>query len=233
MANETSLFLTRLSLDVPEYYLCSICSRLHLWRTFPLPALFKETKCFRLMSGHSEYWLVLQPMARPMWPFVSPYELHFTHAQLAMRRFSHGPKYGISTDSLFYIGVSTRPCDYATYQPENASASKPKARIRSEIRTFLTSCEARISQTAPSLCLRIQVWSVVNRPYINALLPIEMLCGFAGTSGLRNLSTPIVFARTFQPIALVRRSLLNMGNASNAISKDALKCEILAPGRRV
>lgn len=180
LTNERSLFLTRLSLDIPEYYLCSICSRLHLWRTFPPPALFKRTRCFRLLAGHGEYWWVGQPIARPLWPRISPYKLHFTHAQLALRRFCYGPKYGISTDSLSYIEVSTLPCEDATTQPQNASATKPEGRVWSGIQTFLMSCEARICPTAPSLCLRIQVWSVVNRQNACALLPKRDYVWFCG-----------------------------------------------------
>lgn len=184
LKNERSRFLTRLSLDVPEYYLCSICLRLHHWRKFPLPGLFRYTKCFYLPAGHPQYWWLERPIAYLTWPRRCLYQFHFHHLQLAMRRFYHGPKYGISTESLFYIEVSRLPCEDATAPSPDGSASSPNRRVDSGFWAQLTSAEARIYPAAPSLCLRIQVWSVVKRQNASALRPEKdyvRLCGHSIT----------------------------------------------------
>lgn len=180
LTNERPIFLTRLSFDIPAYYVCSICLQLHLWRTFPLPALFRYTKCFHLTNGHDRYWWLGRPVAKLMWPSRPLYEFHFTHLQLAMRRFYHGPKYGVSTDSLFYVEVTASPCDDTTSPSQKVSASTPEERAVSGIKTVLSSFEARICPTAPSLCLRVQVWSVVKRQNASALSPEKDYVWFCG-----------------------------------------------------
>ncbi|KAJ6123404.1 hypothetical protein N7512_005869 [Penicillium capsulatum] len=94
---------------------------------------------------------------------MAQYHLHFTHLQLVMRRFYHGPKYGIPAQSLFYIEVSIDPCSKDVYvQKQKNLASSVVEKMRSQMKTCLTSFEARICPAAPSLCFRIQSWSVVS-----------------------------------------------------------------------
>lgn len=179
LTNERSLFLTRLSLDFPEYYLCSACLQLHLWRTFPVPAIFIPPECMISVASSGEYWLA-QSIAYSYWPSICIYFFHFTHLQLAMRRFYHGPKYGISTDSLFYIEAGVSRCEDTTSPLQKAPASKPKNTASPGIKTYLISFDARIYPAAPSLCLRIQAWSVVNRQNVSALLPEKDYVWFCG-----------------------------------------------------
>jgi len=173
MGDERSLFLTRLSLDLPQYYLCSVCLRLHLSKNVPSPTKFVHPKCFHSLGSedHEDRWLT-QGLAGLYYPAWCGYELQFTHVQLAMRRFYHGMQYGISTDSLFHTEVRVdRLRSNSTPQSPNTSALTPEEKHLSENKTCLTSIEARICPTAPSLCLRIQGLAVVRRQNASRLLP--------------------------------------------------------------
>lgn len=123
-----------------------------------------------------------------MWPRGFTYRFHFTHLQLAMRRFYRGPKYGVSTDSLFYIEVITFPCRDTVSPPQEGSASKPEKTISPGTQTALTSFDARICPAAPSLCLRMQVWSVAKRQDVSALSPEKDLVGFCRHADLPSTS---------------------------------------------
>ena len=173
MEDERSLFLTRLSLDLPEYYLCSICLRLHLWQNIPSPAKFEPLKCFGSVDreDHEDHWLV-QGLAGLYYPAWCGYQLQFTHVYLAMRRFYHGLQYGISTDSLFHTEVRVdRLRSNSTTQTPNTSALTAEEKHLRENKTSLTSIEARVCPTAPSLCLRIQGLAVVRPQNASRLLP--------------------------------------------------------------
>lgn len=115
MVNERAIFLSRLSLDNPEYFFCAICSYLHPWKNFPLPPSWAFPKCFPTKYGDKRFEWSGKSMKYLVWPRLPHYEFYFTHLQLIMRRFYHGPKYGISTQSLFYIEVSMRPCEEDVY----------------------------------------------------------------------------------------------------------------------
>jgi hypothetical protein len=175
MANERAIFLNRLSLDNPEYFLCSVCIKLHPWRVFPSPSSGRISKCCILSHDDKRYPWTLFSMSYLLWPRFNQYRLHFTHLQLVMRRFYHDPKYGISAQSLFYIEVSMRSCseDVFLSRTQKTAASSSEKNIHSPMRTCLTSFQARICPAAPSLCLRIQSWSVVSRDNAAKLLNRE------------------------------------------------------------
>lgn len=171
MTTERAIFLNRFSHDKPEYFLCCICSQLHLWRTFPLPSSWMFSKCFDLNYDDDRYPVSLFSMPYLLWPRSTQYRLHFTHLQLVMRRFYHGPEYGLSAQSLFYIEVTTCPCEESVFAlTQEISASRPEKNTPSQMKTCLTSFEARICPAPPSLCLRIQCWSVVSRQNASMLL---------------------------------------------------------------
>lgn len=165
------MFLNRLSLDKPEYFLCCICSQLHPWRTFPLPSSWMFSQCFDSKYDDHRYPESLFSMPYLIWPRLTQYRLHFTHLQLVMRRFHHGPEYGLSAQSLFYIQVSTGPAEksvFALTQETSAEKNTP-----SQMKTCLTPFEARVCPAPPSLCLRIQSWSVDSRHNASTLLSGE------------------------------------------------------------
>lgn len=101
-------FLTRFSRDMPQYYLCHACLRLHLWAKVALPGpKFKVSACVDSLD-HSVYRLK-QPIYIIHYPSHAYYKFHFVHLQLAMRRFYYGAQFGIPVQSLLYTEVGTSP----------------------------------------------------------------------------------------------------------------------------
>jgi hypothetical protein len=171
MQAERALFLTRLSFDLPEYYLCSVCLRLHLWERVRSPAKFQPLKCFGSVDGEDgDSWLI-QDLPGLYYPAWCGYGLHFTHVYLAMRRFHHGPQYGISADSLFHTEVRVERLRSARTSQSPSSSLTPEEKHLSQNKTALTSIEARVCPEASSLCLRIQGLAVVRRQNASKLLP--------------------------------------------------------------
>lgn len=173
LANDSHLrmeFLTRLSRDVSEYYICFMCARLHPWRKIESPSpTFKLFDCSKSLPR--EKWYLRWPMFRGVYPCGAFHDIHFVHLQLAMRRYYYGPEFGIPVESLFYTEVATWPLG------ENgrvSTASKAKS-ISPELHqmTSLKSVEARISISAPGpgLCLRTQEMAVARRENISKIFP--------------------------------------------------------------
>lgn len=101
-------FLTRFSRDLPQYYLCHACLRLHLWHKVALPGpKFKIPACVDSLD-HSVHRLK-QPIYIIHYPSHTYCKFHFVHLQLVMRRFYHGAQFGISVHSLLYTEVGTNP----------------------------------------------------------------------------------------------------------------------------
>lgn len=141
---DRELFLTRLSRDQLRYFFCFYCAYLHPWEKIQPPGpAFRPNTPLQCQTKNTAYTLSIPSMA----PY---YRVSYSHVQLAMRRFYHGPDYGISTKSLSYTEVLLEP-----YKPITA----------------LLSVEARICRESPSLCMRIQhLVSVHRRSGLNLLL---------------------------------------------------------------
>jgi hypothetical protein len=128
-------FLTRLTQDLPQYFFCYCCFRLHLWADIGPPGRpFQPSKILECRYTQPEPTLGLCVWVHPS---ISFYDFTFIHLQLAMRRHYYGPQYGVSLESLSFTEVM---CD--------------------EGRTTLLSVEARICPEPTSLCLRMQHWAV-------------------------------------------------------------------------
>lgn len=183
MANERSILLARLSIDLPQYYLCCACLRLHLWQTVAPSSKFKPPQCFQSLD--EEHRWLKEPLRIQHYPSYSNYQLHWSHIQLAMRRFYHGPRYGITTDSLFYTEVRVSRLPSAETPPTHQhSAKTAEEQFQSDNMTSVVSFEARICPTLPSLCLRVQNLAVVTRQNASMLLPERSsvwICGHIGT----------------------------------------------------
>ncbi|KAJ5341443.1 hypothetical protein N7541_010567 [Penicillium brevicompactum] len=158
--------LTRLSYNLPQYYLCNICLRLHLWRNVGLPN--SSSPGF----SHSPADLDIHPdphlrfgSYHPAYMPSSHYKFHFVHLQLAMRRFYHGPEFGIPVESLLYTEVAAMRLPF---RPTGRVLSPPLKRVkegfsRKNIKMMLFSAEARICSTPPGLCMRTQDVALVTR----------------------------------------------------------------------
>lgn len=103
--------LTRLARHLPQYYLCCACLRLHLWRHVDPPSPnFGLRSCFNSIEDKCSS--LLMPARICQWPTYAPYNFHFVHLHLAMRRFYFGPSFGIPTESLMYTYVAPTPFDH-------------------------------------------------------------------------------------------------------------------------
>lgn len=104
--------LIRLERDLPGYFACDVCNRVHRYdgsESFGLSGLAHE-RTRRLPCVRPEKWfydtLVLGTHCSID---HSANKLSFLHLKLAMRRFYFGPRSGISTDSLSYTQVRHYP----------------------------------------------------------------------------------------------------------------------------
>ena len=112
-------FLRRLERDNPRYLACDDCLVLHHFDGIPEPLRIPSPRVYRQSTYYppllgctqkSRFWPVAHNYLRmPVHDGRSThcgYRLHWSHLHLAMRRFFHGPQYGISTDALAFTGVS-------------------------------------------------------------------------------------------------------------------------------
>ncbi|CAG7969152.1 unnamed protein product [Penicillium nalgiovense] len=140
-------FLTRLGRDLPSFFICYQCNVLHRYYAskdfLPGPLFQASLIClsksleFSLSSDHP--WT--HNVSRD-----SKIVFDFLHLQLAMRRFYYGPEYGISTEDISYTQVRL-------YTPQSGTQIP-----------LLSSLDAQICSTSPSLILRVQqIMSVPRR----------------------------------------------------------------------
>lgn len=97
-------FLLRLSRDLPRYFFCFTCSRLHPCEIVgpPRPALQPRNP----LQYRSKWTSPALSELRRAHSGLTYYRFHFFHAQLAMRGFLYRPSFGISTKSLSYTESS-------------------------------------------------------------------------------------------------------------------------------
>lgn len=139
-------FLRRLERDHPRYFACEACLVLHnlgsisepLGLSYPAHNYPPRLDCVRApkFASCTSSWMVIHHHSS----ICSHYTLHFSHLQLAMRRFYYGPQCGISTDALSFTEVENDLFG-------GDRVSRP---------TTLFSIEAQICPKPPSLHLRIQ-----------------------------------------------------------------------------
>lgn len=164
--------LSQLSCDLPQYYLCFVCLRLHLWKKVALPT------CARPMIDHrpdvlaNTDWYLISPLPLAHYPSFAFYKFYFVHLQLAMRRFYYGPEFGIPVESLLYTEITRdrlRSQGPPFLQPPINSSVEEDQEKYAMIALF--SSEARICSTPPALCMRTQDVAVVKRQYVPRMWP--------------------------------------------------------------
>ena len=161
-------FLARLSRDLPPYYFCHICERLHLWQRVALPGRrFQLPRCVKGWTIDDFY--LLEPMKPAIYTQECRHRFYFVHLQLAMRRFYYGPNFGIPVESLFYTQVGIEPLSppYAWFNLGPWGTQ----RLDLDYMTVLKSFEARIcpAPPTPTPCLRIQELRVATRQNISRM----------------------------------------------------------------
>lgn len=148
---DRELFLTTLTRDLPGHFYCHYCSHLHLRDDLgpPGPALQPDNRllCIKKPPELDLRYCFGAPQT------IFHYRLAFSHLQLAMKRYRHGPGHGISTESLSFTEV-------------HVSGHEDDA----ERVTTLLSVEARICPEPISLCLRIQQWALFSSKKRNTVL---------------------------------------------------------------
>lgn len=144
-------FLSTLARDLPSWFYCHSCSRLHPRDRIRPPGPFnrpsKPLMCFENSFEHqlSQYMHVSRRLTF--------YKFNFHHLQLVMLRHYLGPSYGISANQLSYMQVS------------GFNEREPGVRM-----TTLTSVEARVCPRPARLCLRIQTWAVMHTKVLDSAL---------------------------------------------------------------
>ena len=151
-------FLSTLTRDLPSWFFCHSCSRLHPRDRIRPPGPFnqpsKPLMCFEDNLEDQLSQFVHFPGT------LTFYTFNFHHLQLVMLRHYHGPSYGISTKQLSLMQVS------------ELDELEPGVRM-----TTLTSVEARVCPQPARLCLRIQTWAVMHTKVLDlALERSKCLC---------------------------------------------------------
>ena len=149
---ELATFLIKLTRDLPAYFFCYECSRLHLCDQVgpPGPALRPHNR----LPCISRYGLEFRNYfnAHSVGSHTG-YHLTFPHVQLAMKRYRHGIEHGVSTESLSFVEINV-----------SNKAQNPREM------TTLLSVEARLCPESSSLCLRIQQWAFLRSTDLDKLL---------------------------------------------------------------
>ncbi|PLN85570.1 hypothetical protein BDW42DRAFT_202409 [Aspergillus taichungensis] len=164
--------LSRLSCDLPQYHLCFICLRLHLWKKAGLPSVYYFKIHRRADVLDSTNWYLIEHLSLAHHPSYSLYRFHFVHLQLAMRRFYYGPEFGIPVEALLYTEIKA-----SRFKSKGPPLLQPPINKASEGDTqkdnmmVLFSAEARICSAPPALCLRTQDIAVVTRQNLPRLWP--------------------------------------------------------------
>ncbi|KAJ5604249.1 hypothetical protein N7537_007205 [Penicillium hordei] len=164
--------LSRLSCDLPQYHLCFICLRLHLWKKAGLPSYYHPMVNHRTDALDYTNWYLIRHLPLAHHPSYTFYKFHFVHLQLAMRRFYYGPEFGIPVESLLYTEIKAnrfRSNGPPLLQPPTNKASEGDT--QKDIMMTLFSAEARICSTPPALCMRTQDIAVVTRQNIPRMWP--------------------------------------------------------------
>ncbi|PKY08570.1 hypothetical protein P168DRAFT_19095 [Aspergillus campestris IBT 28561] len=163
--------LSRLSCDLPQYHLCFICLRLHLWKKAGLPSYHFKVN-HRTDALDYTNWYLINDLPLSHHPSHTLYRFHFVHLQLAMRRFYYGPEFGIPVESLLYTEIKA-----SRFKSNGPLLLHPPINKASEGDTqqdnmmILFSAEARICSTPPALCMRTQDIAVVTRHNLPRLWP--------------------------------------------------------------
>lgn len=142
--------LARLERDLPEYFACHICNKLHRYdgsESFALRGIAHE-KASRLPCDNKGYgpeienddeFVALERMSSRTHAAydLSASRLSIHQLKLAMRRFHYGAAAGASTDSLSYTQIRI----YTQYIPLEPDPAQPN-------------CERRIEKKVPTLFSR-------------------------------------------------------------------------------
>lgn len=168
--------LSRLSYDLPQYHLCFICLRLHLWKSAGLPGCYSAIDTYpeHVVDIATDYttWYLKRPLPLAGYPSYAFEPFYFVHLQLAMRRFYYGPEFGIPVESFLYTEI-----DSCRLKPKGPPFSQPqvnKTRVsdtQNDIMMVILSADARICSMPPGLCMRTQSIAVVARQNVPRMWP--------------------------------------------------------------
>lgn len=166
---ETLEFVTRLTRDLPPYYVCLDCEKLHLWQKINPPEEWQYNRC---NTGSIVPWI------NRLGPFCYGPGIH--HVHLAIRRFQHGYEYGIEISSLENLAIKK-----STYERKYPSSNFFRIIPLLSVEASIYSPNHDFSEPRPSLCLRIQLMSALDnlgsKNYKEEVLEvIPYICGDLG-----------------------------------------------------
>ncbi|OCK85545.1 hypothetical protein K432DRAFT_269977, partial [Lepidopterella palustris CBS 459.81] len=101
---QREIFLNRLAQDLPDFWCCQPCLRLHRKALVP-PTVSLQRR--RLQCLTEKHRILLGSHTACGHQEMSRYALIFPHVHLAMRRHRNGANYGISVESLAVTEVQT------------------------------------------------------------------------------------------------------------------------------
>lgn len=150
-------FLSRISEEIPEFYHCAICDRLHLWRKVAQPGPFPFSCICPLASVPPSY----SDSLVAVWKLSgTQYVLDACHVQLSIGRHLRGPGYGMAAESLSYTGVKVPEFQVKyNYPPEISTFFRHHA-------ITVTSVDACVSPNPASLCLRVQSLQIGHEKFL-------------------------------------------------------------------
>lgn len=170
--------LSRLSYDLPQYHLCFICLRLHLWKNTKLPSCyspFSDDRTYAVdFTTDTTNWHLKRCLPVANFPSYALYKFAFVHLQLAMRRFYYGSEFGIPVESLLYTEIKSSPFRSQGPHLLQLPANKmSKRNAEKDVMTTLFSAEFRICSMPPGLCMRTQNIAVVTRQNVPRMWPCK------------------------------------------------------------
>ncbi|KAI9931089.1 hypothetical protein MW887_010746 [Aspergillus wentii] len=142
-------FLTRVSQDLIQSFLCQYCMKLHPSATVypPGPGFYTTKKrlrsCPEQLGSCTPYKILSLSRYFLVPSGGSTYDFRFCHAALVMKRYCHGAPHGMAVESLSFTEVDS---------------SRPPI-------TTLVSAEGKVcieESGSPTLVLRIQNWTLVH-----------------------------------------------------------------------
>ncbi|KGO62845.1 hypothetical protein PEX2_043680 [Penicillium expansum] len=128
MGSEKLALLHRIERDLPHHFLCYCCVILHKFEgpeIFGLTGMRVMSRC-RLPCVVNYLWREdeLQMQINHFSPHTD-YCLSFLHLQLAMKRFYHGPRCGITTELLSHVEIKEHAKSTTLYSIEAQVCTEP------------------------------------------------------------------------------------------------------------
>lgn len=164
--------LTRTSqhLKLKQYYLCFDCAQLHSCHKIALSSPFSGPPNCSNSSPRDRC-----PTSNTVYPCYTSFDFRSVHIQLAMKRFYHGPDFGIAVEDLCYTEISNWPLG-ENGRLQSTFTISSTVQLHGSFLASLKSVEARIcpAPLGPSLYLRVQEMTMTRKEKVGHVFPFAM-----------------------------------------------------------